>query len=238
MPKDTWTKVRDSIARDLETGVLQPGARLPTELELIERFGVGRHSVRQALAHLAREGRLSIEQGRGTFVLPVPAIEYTIGRRTRLRKNLAAQGIDVAGEAMGSEYVAASEAAAQALGLAPGADVIVTRRLTHANGVPVSFGSLHHDAARFPEFPARRGVLSSVSEVYRSYGIEDYVRGSTEIHARPAHAAESAILRQHGEMPVLVVRAIDTLCDGTPIAFSEVIWSAARVRFSFAPDEE
>ena len=85
MPKDTWTKVRDAIASDLSTGLLKPGARLPTEPELIERFGVGRHSVRRALADLAREGRLSIEQGRGTFVLPTPTIEYAIGRRTRLR---------------------------------------------------------------------------------------------------------------------------------------------------------
>ncbi|MEM9474242.1 MAG: phosphonate metabolism transcriptional regulator PhnF [Pseudomonadota bacterium] len=238
MPKDTWTKVRDAIASDLSTGLLKPGARLPTEPELIERFGVGRHSVRRALADLAREGRLSIEQGRGTFVLPTPTIEYAIGRRTRLRKNLTKQGIDVAGQALGAERVQANETAARALGISVGADLVVTRRLTHADGVPVSFGSMHHDAARFPDFPERRGVMGSVSETYRSYGIEDYVRGSTEIHARPAHAAESAILRQHGEMPVLVVRAIDTLCDGTPIAFSEVIWSAARVRFSFAPDEE
>ncbi|MEL6643356.1 MAG: phosphonate metabolism transcriptional regulator PhnF [Pseudomonadota bacterium] len=238
MPKETWTDVRDAIAEDLATGVLQPGARLPTEPELKERFGVGRHSVRRALADLAREGRLSIEQGRGTFVLPMPTIEYAIGRRTRLRHNMAAQGIDVAGEPMGSERIAASEVAAQALGVKTGADLVVTRRLTKADNLPVAFGALYHDAARFPDFPDRRSVLGSVSEVYRSYGIDDYVRGNTEIHSRPAVAEESALLRQHVDIPVMVVRAIDTLIDGTPIAFSEVIWSAARVKFTFTPEEQ
>jgi GntR family phosphonate transport system transcriptional regulator len=39
-------------------------------------------------------------------------------------------------------------------------------------------------------------------------------------------------------MPVMVVRAVDQMLDGTPIAFTEVVWSAARVKFSINPDED
>jgi GntR family phosphonate transport system transcriptional regulator len=39
-------------------------------------------------------------------------------------------------------------------------------------------------------------------------------------------------------MPVLVVRAVDRTPDGDPFAHSEVIWSAARVKFSINPDED
>ncbi len=238
MTKDRWCIVRDAIARDIEDGVIEPGARLPTELELTQTYGVGRHSVRRALAALARGGRLSIEQGRGTFVLPQPKIEYTIGRRTRLRQNLATQGIDVAGEPLGSERLPAEGRAARELRLGDGDEMIVTRRMTRADGLPIAFGALHHDAARFPDFPERRNVFGSVSEVYRSYGIEDYLRGSTVMHARPAQPSEAGTLRQHSDLPVMVVRAVDTLHDGTPIAFSEVIWSAARVKFTFSPEED
>ncbi|MEL7150786.1 MAG: phosphonate metabolism transcriptional regulator PhnF [Pseudomonadota bacterium] len=236
--RDSWTKIKDAIERDIEAGALLPGSRLPTEPELQELYGTGRHSVRRALAELARDGSLSIEQGRGTFVLPRPRIEYVIGRRTRLRKNLGAQGIDVAGEALGSDVVPAAGDVAEALQLPEGSDVVVTHRLTKADAVPVSFGRLFHDGARFPDFPERRSVLGSVSAVYRSYGIDDYLRGATTVYARPAKPEETQRLRQHPDMPVMLVRAVDTLPDGTPIAFSKVVWSATRVRFTFGSEEE
>lgn len=235
--RDSWTKIKDAIEKEIDEGVLKPGMRLPTETELQAMHGAGRHSVRRAVAELARDGCLSIEQGRGTFVLPQPRIEYVIGRRTRLRKNLGAQGIDVAGEPLGSETLAADKRVAQELWIGTGDEVVVTRRLTLADGVPVSFGALYHETARFPDFPERRSVMGSVSAAYRSYGIDDYLRGATSMHARPAKPEEAQRLKQHMNMPVMLVRAVDTLPDGTPIAFSEVVWSASRVRFSFNSED-
>jgi GntR family phosphonate transport system transcriptional regulator len=236
--RDRWNKIKVAIEKEIDEGALAPGARLPTEPELQERYGTGRHSVRRALAELARDGRLSIEQGRGTYVLPQPKIEYAIGRRTRLRKNLSSQGIDVSGQSLGSDLVPAPDHVADALGLKPSSEVSVTWRMTLADGVPVSFGGLYHNPSRFPGFPERRNALGSVSAAYQSYGVEDFVRGSTTIVSRPAKPEEARRLKQHVDMPVMLVSAIDELTDGTPIAFSEVIWSAMRVRFSFAPDED
>ncbi len=34
----------------------------------------------------------------------------------------------------------------------------------------------------------------------------------------------------------MVIRAVDTMMDGTPLSFSEVIWSATRVKFTFETD--
>lgn len=56
--------VRESIAN----GTRRPCERLPSELELAERYGVSRASVRQALAALARDGLVERVAGRGTFV--------------------------------------------------------------------------------------------------------------------------------------------------------------------------
>lgn len=238
MIRDRWRAIRAEIERDIMDGALEPGSRLPTEPQLAARYGAGRHSVRRAVAELAKEGRLSVEQGRGTFVRPRPLLTYAIGRRTRMRRNMAGQGADVASEPLGSERVPAGPRVAGALGLAEGAEVVATRRLSLADGMPVSFGTLFHDAARFPDFPERRGVMGSVSAVYASYGIADYLRGATQIHARPARGDEARRLRQHPEMPVMVVRAVDTLMDGMPIAFSQVVWSAARVRFDVSHPED
>ncbi|MEO0905411.1 MAG: phosphonate metabolism transcriptional regulator PhnF, partial [Pseudomonadota bacterium] len=219
-------------------GVLPPGSKLPTEPGLVIAYQAGRHSVRRAITELGKEGLLSVEQGRGTFVQPRPVLEYSIGARTRLRPNLASQGIDVSSTKLGSERLGASRSIAADLGIETGASVVATSRITFADGVPISFGTLYHDADRFPEFPERRAVMGSVSAVYKSYGIDDYLRGSTQMNARPARADEAHRLRQHPDMPVIVIRAVDTLLGGTPIACSRVIWSAARVKFNIPNRED
>lgn len=236
--KRSWTDIRDAIHLDIADGVLEPGARLPTEPELAALYGTGRHSVRRAISELARHGKVSIEQGRGTFVLPNPRIEYVIGKRTRLRRNLNAEGIDVSGKSLGTERIAAQADIADALGLPEGTEVIVTRRVTFADGIPVAFGGLYHDAKRFADFPERREALGSVTACYRSYGIEDYIRNSTTVYARPSKPDEAKVLRQHRDLPVMVIKAVDSLPAGGPIACSEVIWSAARVKFTFASEGE
>lgn len=53
-------------------GDLAPGARLPSENELIEEYGVSRTVVREAVTRLRAEGLVETFQGRGSFVLAVP----------------------------------------------------------------------------------------------------------------------------------------------------------------------
>ncbi|WP_230532085.1 GntR family transcriptional regulator [Microvirga roseola] len=48
---------------------LQPGDRIPTEVELCEYYDLSRITVRQAISALVDEGLLHKQQGRGTFVL-------------------------------------------------------------------------------------------------------------------------------------------------------------------------
>lgn len=238
MIKDHWREIRAAIKQGIESGMLEPGAKLPTEPELARSYAAGRHSVRRAITELGKEGLLSVEQGRGTFIQSRPRLNYAIGARTRMRRNMHTQGVDVSSETLATSILSASDRIADALAISPGAEVISTRRRSFADGVPVSFGTLYHDASRFPDFPARREAMGSVSAVYAAYGIEDYVRASTKIHARAAQADEAQLLRQHPDMPVLVVQAVDADLDGTPIAYTEVIWSAARVTFEIANSKD
>lgn len=232
MTRKNWTIIREAITHDISLGRLAAGDQLPTETQLADRFEIGRHSVRRALEALAREGKISIEQGRGTFVSETPRLTYQIGKRTRLRRNLIPQGVEVTSELVSVERIKAPSSVARALLLNPGAKVIDSHRITLANDVPVAFGHAYHCAERFADYAERRDLLGSTTETYRSYGIEDYVRQKTLIHARPAKPSEAKTLKQHVDVPVLVVRATDATMDGTPISTSRVIWSAARVTFT------
>lgn len=236
MPLEKWKLVRDALAGMIAEGELGPGARLPTEAELAARFEVGRHSIRRAVAELAQAGRLSVEQGRGTFVSEAPRITYLIGRRTRAGQNLRAQGLKVRRLILGHERRVAPGWVARALDLAPGSEVISSHHMILADEVPISVGWGNAPAARFPDFIERRSASGSMTATWAAYGINDYLRADTSVHARPATPAEARALRQHPQMPVMVVHAVDAEPDGTPIFASEVIWSAARVKFTIMED--
>ena len=76
-PKTTFVSSRIPLYYQLEnvlrekitSGTFTGGERLPTEIELIEQYGVSRITVRQALSALAEEGLIDRKQGRGTFVI-------------------------------------------------------------------------------------------------------------------------------------------------------------------------
>jgi GntR family transcriptional repressor for pyruvate dehydrogenase complex len=65
------TQVRENLV----TGQLLPGDRLPSEANLVEQFGVGRTSVREAMKVLAALGVIEIRRGEGTFVATGPSFE-------------------------------------------------------------------------------------------------------------------------------------------------------------------
>lgn len=65
--------VVDDLKGRILGGDLAPGAKLPSEAELIERHEVSRTVVREALQRLQASGLIETFQGRGSFVLDVPA---------------------------------------------------------------------------------------------------------------------------------------------------------------------
>ena len=61
-------QIIDAFTRQLVQGKLCPGDQIPTEVELAEKFGVARNTVREAIKILVAMGVLEIRRPVGTFV--------------------------------------------------------------------------------------------------------------------------------------------------------------------------
>ncbi len=61
-------QISDKIRDDISTGTFAPGTLMPPEPELMERYGVGRSTIREAIKALSIAGLLQVRQGRGTTV--------------------------------------------------------------------------------------------------------------------------------------------------------------------------
>jgi DNA-binding FadR family transcriptional regulator len=58
----------DTLAERIRGGSVEVGAKLPTETQLVEEFGVSRTVVREAIAELRARGLVEARQGVGVFV--------------------------------------------------------------------------------------------------------------------------------------------------------------------------
>jgi GntR family transcriptional regulator len=84
-PVPRYAQLADLLRGRIARGQLRPGDQMPTLEELMREFDVARVTVRQAVELLAREGLLSAQQGRGTFVTALPSS----GKRLHLQTSLA-----------------------------------------------------------------------------------------------------------------------------------------------------
>src|SRR5215218_970181 len=58
------------LVADIVSGALPAGERLPTEIELAQRFGVSRGVARESLRSLEERGLVNVKHGSGATVLP------------------------------------------------------------------------------------------------------------------------------------------------------------------------
>lgn len=71
----TASQIAAELADSIRSGELQPGALMPSERELIERFGTTKSTAGKAIALLQAEGLVRTETGRGTFVQDIPKVK-------------------------------------------------------------------------------------------------------------------------------------------------------------------
>ena len=67
--KPLWSQLLNIIREKIEKEEYKVGDSLPSEMQLIEQYGVSRITVRQALDKLMKDGYIDRRRGKGTIVI-------------------------------------------------------------------------------------------------------------------------------------------------------------------------
>jgi GntR family transcriptional regulator len=68
MADPAYVQIAEDLRTKIENGELEPGAQLPTELELREKYSASRNTIRDAIKRLTSAGYVETRPGQGTFV--------------------------------------------------------------------------------------------------------------------------------------------------------------------------
>jgi GntR family transcriptional regulator len=125
-----FAQVRDSIKASIANGALLPGAKLPSEAEMEQMYGVSRVTVRQALSDLQKQSLIEKVNGKGSFVSKPKRSTSELGPLSGFYETMRRRGHVATGLVSAIERVAADPTLAAALRVplsAPLGMVTITR---------------------------------------------------------------------------------------------------------------
>jgi len=239
-PVPMYHQLKHRIIDDIARLGLRPGDLLPGEHRLCEQFGVSRTVVRQALSQLEHQGVIERVKGKGTFVAHQKTPESLVHTLTGLFEEVAARGGHVHSDVRRQEVAPASDEVADALGIAPGAPVVVIDRLRHIDGEPWSWSTtyLPHDIGML--------VLTedlsdqSLYALLGTHGIRA-VRGVRSAEATSATEEQGALLGVGQGQALLVLRSVGYDEMDQPMEYFVAYHRGDRSRFEFqlnaSPDD-
>lgn len=225
-----WRQIADRIRQAINIGEFGDSGMMPPEMQLAERFGVNRHTVRNALAALASEGLVQAVQGKGTMILRRDRLSYPIGKRTRFSEGLQGQAERIAFQCLGHGRVVAGADIAEALGIPRGTECITLETLGGADGVPLSRASHVFAGVEFADVPRHFERYGSITRALAAVGIADYTRLSTDVVARHAQADELSELKLSPGAILLETLAVNADGAGRRIQYSRTRFSADRIK--------
>jgi GntR family transcriptional regulator len=175
-----------------------PGTPAPSERELVQRFGVARMTVRQAMDALVVEGLLERIPGRGTFVArPRRAPSRVIG----FTEEMSRRGMLAESQTLLARREQAGPGVARALNLSEGDAVIHWRRLRRADAVPMSIEDAYLNEVLIPGF-LQSGMPTSLYDALGARGLRP-TWAEDSITADAASADEAMLLEMAAGAPVL-----------------------------------
>jgi GntR family transcriptional regulator len=139
--------------REYVRGLIQdaePGSPAPSERELVQRFGVARMTVRQALDALVTEGLLERVPGRGTFVAR-SKIDVQL-RLSSYTEEMARRGMTASSRTLLARMESAGPGVARALEISEGDRVVHWQRIRLADGIPMCLEDAYIADSIMPEF--------------------------------------------------------------------------------------
>ncbi|MGW4809255.1 GntR family transcriptional regulator [Kitasatospora sp. NPDC004272] len=201
-----YLQIADDLAAEIRAGTLAPGTLVPSEAELMQRYGVASGTVRNAIAELRTAQLIETHHGRGSFVRSRPPVQRKSSDRFRRAHRRAGKAAYLA-ETEASGGVAsvsvlfigptgAPADIAERLRVPAGTQVLARKRRYFRNGVPTEEATsyLPWDVAKeipelFAENPGGGGIYQRLED--HGFTLAEY--GET-VRARLATKAEAVAL--------------------------------------------
>jgi DNA-binding GntR family transcriptional regulator len=229
-----YVQIAQSLIQDISKGIFAVGSAMPAEVELSDRFGVSRNTMREAIRILLHLGLVVRHRGIGTIVqrrTAVPRFKHKVDSRTELfsYEQLSEQRV------LSSRELTTDGTSAQLLGCSAGERWVCleTLRSLQRDQIPIAYSNLYlpRRFAAIGEF--LDGLQSpSYATVEQKLGLK-FARVTQENSGHSITGNAACHLKvPNGSAALYVVRGFVT-CDNETLFVTETYYPEGRFSFSF-----
>jgi len=225
-----YSRVEAVLAGEIADGGLKVGDQLPTEDNLIARFGVSRITVRRAIQNLVSRGLVEIRRGKGTFVA-APKITQDLKELSGFVEDMHALGRKPTARVVGKEIVTADATVAHQLALTKGEHVVRIRRVRLADGIPLSF-----DETYLPLEIGKKILTNDLkvepifSLLERKYGVP-LIEAEYKLDAVEAEAEVAAALKVKRRSPIFRIERTSYSTGSRPVDYERLHYRGDLTQF-------
>jgi GntR family transcriptional regulator len=227
-----YIQITESIRQEITSGALPPHAKLPSEFELMKKFGVARATIRQALAKLQEEGLTYSRRAVGSFVAE-PRVHQDLDHLFSFTEFMAYRGLKAGSRLLKAEVQQLSSVSSPILSelkLRIGERVIFVQRLRLGNDQPLVIANTYLPERLFPGFLNNDLEHKSVYEIMETrYGLkpEDAIQ---TFEAVTLDDHDASLLSVAPPAPALLITRVG-YAKGAPVEYATDYYRGDRTRF-------
>ncbi|SOD62094.1 GntR family transcriptional regulator [Streptomyces zhaozhouensis] len=237
-PGALYQQVAAEIRSGIAAGEYPPGALLPSEAQLMERYQVSRPTVRKAVDRLRSEGLIDVVHGKGSFVRSIPTPSVTIDRTITREGDTFRTGLSDWAEVEPPTVTRGHTTATTGplLGLEEGEAVfLVDRLLADPTTGTRAMHRMVIPLATAAEVEELENPDISPDQVYAALAkAGHHLTWRETVSARMPLPDERAALDIPEAMPVLSAAHIATGDNDRPLILERMLTSASRTQLSYA----
>ena len=129
-----YFRLRNLLEENIRGGAFPPGARLPSEHEICQKYGVSRATVREALRELVDSGLVIRQHGKGSFVSGATSDAIEPVKLVGSLEDLYDQVERVVARSVEVDQIQGPARVLERLALPPGTPLTVVRRVREVDG--------------------------------------------------------------------------------------------------------
>jgi len=219
-----YRQLKAHILESIQAGRLRPRDRVPSEQELVRRFGVSRMTANRALRELASDGVVVRHTGVGTFVAEALARSHALTVRN-IADEIRERGHAHRSRVATMEKLAADRDIATRLGLRPGAAVFHSLIVHFEDDLPIQVEDRYVSAHAAPDYLTQDFTTTTPNEYLTRVAPLQTVEH--QIRAEGAARRIRGMLKMGEGEPCLVIHR-RSWSAGRPVSFAHLYHPGSR----------
>ncbi len=232
-PVPRYRQVAEQLAREIAEGTLPADARIASERELAEQFGISRMTARAAINILVRRGLITRRSGARAYVAP-PKIRFDLSSPEGLYRQLEHAGIKPGARVITAEKLpceAVEPQVCRALALAEDDEVYHIVRLRTADEEPIALEDSYFPVRLFPDLLDFH-LTGSIYGILRKYFDVIPAQSVQELEISLLDAEWAEVMGVPVDLPTLEIRRTAFTEKGVPFEYAHDIYRGDRIIFT------